>query len=220
MNRILIFVILCVGLFQSCTKQETITYQAQFKIDTELVDSFVKNSNTDAVKVNTGFWYSIDTLRNGIYPTFSDSVKISYSIKWIEPTSTNESDLKTVGYSASSTVLLSKAISGLQQALILFPAGSYGRIYLPSGLAFGSSEHSYPNDTPQINIPVNANLLYEIKLIGVKGTRFASDTTDIGNYLRANTIKSLKDVSGIRYTINNAGQTSSAKPTQEDSVIV
>jgi len=120
-------------------------------------------------------------------------------------------------------VLLSSAISVLQQGLVLFPDSSSGRIYIPSGLAFGINAHM---DTTKVNsqvtIPANANLLYEIKLIGVMSTRFATDTAAIGNFLRTNSVEPvpLKDVSGIRYTIDNKGQTSTDKPKSGDGVLV
>jgi len=225
MTRILIFVILCVCSLQSCIKQDTITYQAQFKSDTTSLSSFVKNNNPDAIKMNAGFWYSIDTLRDGIYPTLPDETTISYKVKLIpnplKPSDLTEAELDTVGYSKSSTILLSSAISGLQQGLILFPMGSSGRLYLPSGLAFGASAHlDKAQDTSYISVNPNSNLLYEIKLINVKGTRLANDTAAIGNYLRTNSInKVLNDESGIRYTIDQAGsQTSPPQPL--DSVVV
>src|SRR5882672_9099498 len=131
MNRILFLVILCGLIPQSCVKQDAvISSQVQFKSDTISISSFVKDDNPLAIKVNTGFWYSIDMLGDGVYPVLSDTVTISYIAKLIDP-SLKEADLDTVDYSASSTVPLSSAISGLQQGLILFPAKSSGRLYIP-----------------------------------------------------------------------------------------
>ncbi|HEV8514322.1 MAG TPA: FKBP-type peptidyl-prolyl cis-trans isomerase [Cyclobacteriaceae bacterium] len=209
MSRILIVVILCVCSLQSCITQDPISYQAQLKKDIGSLDTFVKNNNPNAIKVSTGIWYSIDDLGNGIYPSLpppppsSDEVTISYTIKWIEQSDSTETELKQVGYSTSTTVLLSSAISGLQQGLVFFPAGSSGKIYIPSGLAFGVTGHAKTAvDTFNVSIPANANLLYEIKLINVKGTRLASDTAAIGSYLQTNGKTTLKDSSGIRYTID------------------
>jgi len=183
----------------------------------------VKNNNSDAIRVNTGFWYSIDELGNGIYPIQADEITILYTIKWIKDSTSMEADLDKIGYSKSTTVLLSSAISGLQQGLMLFPMGSSGRLYLPSGLAFGMSGHDKTaKDTSDVFIPANANLLYEIKLIDVKSTKFASDTTAIGTYLQTNTMKALKDESGIRYTIDHVDTAnhSNLLPHLLDSVLV
>jgi len=229
MSRILLFAMLCLFALQSCIKQETITYQAQFKIDTAAIDHFVPSNNTEAHKLPSGIWYSIDDLRNGVYPTQSDTVTISYTVKLI-PDPKKQPDLKEAdwenrGYSTSSTIeSLSKAISGLQQGLILFPDSSSGKIYIPSGLAFGTSGHYPPvNDTTKVTIPGNANLLYEIKLISVKGTRLTNDIKTIDSYLQSNSIEPLPlhDVSGIRYTIDTTAQTSpKRKPKEGDAILV
>ncbi len=222
MNRILLFVILCIFLWQSCLKQDTITSQIQFKSDTTSISNFVKSNNPVAIKVNTGFWYSIDNLENGVYPVLPDTVTISYTVKWIKPSSQQEADLDSVGYSTfSSLEPLSSAISGLQQGLLFFPAGSSGRIYIPSGLAFGvNSHHDTAHDTSQVSIPPNANLLYEVKVIRVKSTRLATDISTIDNYLQNNSIAPLNDDSGIRYTIDYTAQTTPTKPESGDSIVV
>ena len=218
MNRILLFVMICIFTFQSCIKQDTITYQAQFKSDTASISSFVGSNNPAAIKLKSGIWYSIDDLRNGVYPALSDEVTISYKVKWIQSTSLKETDLDSVGYSTSTQELLSAAISGLQQGLILFPDSSVGRIYIPSGLAFGTSAHY---DTTNVNIHPNSNLLYEITLVSVKGTRLTTDITTIDSYLQSHSIdKVLHDESGIRYTIDTTGQTSHRKPRSVDSFLV
>jgi len=170
--------------------------------------------------MNAGFWYSIDDLRNGVYPALSDSVTISYTVKLIPDPSKpdlKEVDWETLG-SASTRVLLSSAISGLQQGLILFPDSSSGRIYIPSGLAFGVSAH-YDSGT-HVSIKPNANLLYEIKLTSVKGTRLTSDISTIDSYLQSNDKAPPHDVSGIRYTLDTTTQTSKKKPVEGDSINV
>lgn len=189
MNRILFFIWLVTLSLQSCQKVDTVSPQAQLQSDTAAIRNFLTSNNIQAVKVSSGFWYSINTLGNGIYPVLSDSVTIRYRTKLI-PT------LEMVDFADSTTVLLSASIAGLQQGLLLFPAGSSGAVYIPSGLAFGVSGHKH--DT----IPPNSNLLYEVKLISVKGTRLTSDIAVIDSYLQTNSIVAKQDtLSGIRYTL-------------------
>jgi len=222
MSRVLLFVILCIFLLQSCIQQDTVSYKAQFKSDTTTIGNFIGNNKIQAIKMNAGFWYSIDTLTNLVYPALSDEVTISYKVKWIKSSSQMEADLDTVGHSKFTNEVLSTAISGLQQGLILFPTGSYGRLYLPSGLAFGVSGHyDKAHDTTHVNIPPNANLLYEIKLISVKGTRLSTDIATIDSYLQSKGIGALHDGSGIRYKIDTVAQTSPKKmPVEGDSIKV
>jgi FKBP-type peptidyl-prolyl cis-trans isomerase FkpA len=206
MSRILFFIWLVTLSLQSCHKVDTVSSQAQLKSDTAAIRSFLTEYNIQATKVNAGFWYSIDTLGNGVYPVLSDSVTISYTAKLIP-------SLQLVD-DTTSTVLLSASISGLQQGLVLFPSNSYGKFYIPSGLAFGVSAH---NDN---RIRPNANLLYEVKLIEVKGTRLANDIAAIDAYLQNHSIVAKHDtVSGIRYTIDSMASNAS-KPGANDFITV
>jgi len=206
MNRIMFFIWLATASIAGCTKQETVTPQVQLKSDTSSISGFLKSHGIEATKVNAGFWYSIDTLANGLFPVLSDSVTISYTASLIP-------SMSEVDNAASTAYSLSSVISGLQQGLILFPAGSYGRFYIPSGLAFGVSAHN--------KIPPNANLFYTIKFFSLKGTRFGNDTTAISSYLQTNSIVSKKDESGIRYTIDSSAQLSPPrKPNPADSIMV
>jgi FKBP-type peptidyl-prolyl cis-trans isomerase len=205
MKRLLAFAWFITLLLQSCQTEQTVTPQAQLHSDTTSISAFLKSNGIQATKINAGVWYGIDDLGLGIFPVLSDSVTISYTAKLIP-------SLTEVDNVASTTVLLSGAISGFQQALILFPNESSGRLYLPSGLAFGTSAHK--------GIPPNANLLYEVKLIGVRGTRLASDTSAIYSYLQnSNIYNTHQDPSGIRYSIDTTA-TTGQKPSINDSVLV
>lgn len=112
---------------------------------------------------------------------------------------------------ASKTILLSSSISGIQQGLLLFPSGSVGKLYIPSGLAFGVSP------VLGTGIQPNSNLLYEIKLDTVKSSKLPADLAAIDDYIKSNSIIPKKDpISGIRYVINDSTETSQVVPT--DSV--
>jgi FKBP-type peptidyl-prolyl cis-trans isomerase len=157
----------------------------------------------------------VDSLGVGIYPALSDSVKISYSA-WLIPS------MEKVDTSQNLTVLLSTAISGIQLCLPSFPVGSHGRIYTPSGLAFGAISHSTPAG---YTIPANSNLLYKIKVISSVGTKLTSDVAAIDSYLGliadsliSKQITVIDDASGIRYSVNTPG--TGASPTLQDFVTV
>src|SRR5260221_366683 len=133
MNRLAFFVLFFNLLLQSCLKDNPVTYQAQLKLDTLSIRAFLKDNNISATKIEPGVWYEVDTVGIGIYPVLSDSIKISYTTQLI-PT------LREVG-DTTSNALLSATISGMQLALPHFPARSFGKLYISSGLAFGASVH-------------------------------------------------------------------------------
>ncbi|MBI1770589.1 MAG: FKBP-type peptidyl-prolyl cis-trans isomerase [Bacteroidetes bacterium] len=186
------FFVLMIGALASCLTNDVVNPKVQFKNDTTSISQFLKDNNLPATKTPQGVWYSFDTEGFGIYPVLTDSIRISYRAKLIP-------SMAQVDSSSGLTVLLSSVISGWQNALPRFPTGSKGKLYIPSGLAFGEALH--------YNIPPNSNLLYEITLISVKGSHYTSDTTAINSYinlisdsLSTNKITLRRDVSGIRYS--------------------
>jgi FKBP-type peptidyl-prolyl cis-trans isomerase len=204
----------------ACFKDNIITPKAQLAMDTTSIGEFLKKYNITATKLPAGLWYEIDSLALGVYPVLTDSVILSYSTKLI-PT------LVRVDSSASLTVLLSSAIAGIQLGLQNFPAGSSGRLYVPSGLAFGASSKTGSN--ANFEIPPNANLLYRIKLLSVKqyvGTQLYNDQAAITAYINsiADSLAVLSigviiDPSGLRYSVDSS-QTVSPHATLKDSVSI
>lgn len=185
------FFLLTMEVLISCLTNNTINPKAQFSKDTTAIRTFLADS-ISAIKIPQGVWYSFKTEGLGIYPVLSDSINISYKAKLIP-------SLTEVDSSPGVTVLLSSVISGWQYGLLRFPVGSVGKLYIPSGLAFGETLYN--------KIHPNSNLLYEITLINIKGTRYTTDTTAINTYittltdsLTANNISLRRDASKIRYS--------------------
>lgn len=208
-------IIVCITFLASCIGNTTVSPLAQFKSDTTSIGSYLRQNNITATKLSNGVWYVVDSVGVGIYPALSDSVKISYSTSLIPA-------LQKVDTAHNLTVLLSSTISGIQLCLPSFPVGSRGRIYTPSGLAFGAVTH---NSSTNYTIPANSNLLYNIKVTSAAGTKLASDVAAIDSYLGliadsliSKQITVIDDASGIRYSINTLG--TGASPTLQDMVTV
>jgi len=207
--RSLLFFI--IALLGSCVKDTIVSPAAQLKSDTTLISEFIKENKIPAIKLAAGVWYVIDSVGVGVFPVVADSVVLSYAARKLP-------DLSIVDSMATTTVALSTAIAGMKLTLPLFPVGSFGRIYVPSGLAFGSYAHN--------TIPPNSNLCYRVHLTTTKGTQLTNDKATISAYLTA-IADSLKlsginlytdPVSGISYTIKKLG--TGATPRYTDSVQV
>lgn len=203
----------------SCFKDNALTSQAQLKLDTISIAAFLKKNNIVTTKVQPGIWYTIDSLTLGVYPVLTDSVVLSYTAKLIP-------SMAQVGSATSLTVLLSSAITGMQLGLPKFPVGSSGELYIPSGLAFGAAPNTGTTPNSNYAIPPNANLLYKVKLLGIKGTQLANDiaaidtyTTSIADSLRTGSITLFKDPSGVRYAFDSV-KTSAVYPVLKDSVLI
>lgn len=195
--------LVALGLLFSCVDHNTPSSKVQFIADTTSIRDFLEKNGIEATKTEDGVWYAFDKEGLSIYPVTSDSIEIEYSICDIKDTTSILYSIDSVGLTKQKTryKLLSNLIAGLQIGLQRFPVGSQGRIYVPSGLAFGTTG----NTDAKVNYG-NENLLFRVKVVSVKGNRFATDTTaivkyigTISNSLYANKRVLIKDPSGIRY---------------------
>jgi len=98
--------------------------------------------------------------------------------------------------------LLSGFIPGWQIALSKLPAGSEGKVIIPSIYGYGSAGYG--------SIPGNTILEFDIKfkkvtLSSSNAQRLNTDTLAIDNYLQGKGITAQKDTSGVRYVITKAG---------------
>lgn len=209
-NILLILLVVLLG-FSSCVTNDTIIPQAQFKKDTVSISSYLIANGIAATKILPGIWYAFDSVGTGLYPVLSDSITVSYAA-FLLPS------LKKVDSAKSITALLSTTMAGWQAALPMFTVGSSGRIYIPSGLAFGQFQHD--------SIPPNSNLLYKIELLAVKGTKLQSDVQSIDTYLGliADSLATenytvVDHPSGIRYYYDTLYQ-GNAHPSYSSSITV
>ncbi|MBS1951151.1 MAG: hypothetical protein OJF59_003052 [Cytophagales bacterium] len=208
----LVGIVVVAFVFSSCLNNNFISTQAQFKSDTTAIRSYLTSKNILATKLPSGVWYVIDSIGLGILPVLTDSVKITYNAQLIP-----SENLTDPG--STNTYLLSSIIAGLQQTLLYFPSGSSGRIFVPSGLAFGTTMFN--------KIPANSNLIYNVKvnsvLTNLTGSRYLMDQATISSYitdslsLRGFLLR--KDsISGIQYVIKTWG--TGPRPGLQDSVRV
>jgi FKBP-type peptidyl-prolyl cis-trans isomerase len=227
MRRVCIFVLPLLTCL-ACINNNVFNPVTQFKTDTTSIRSFLKFEGINATKTTQGVWYAIDDSTFGFYPALADSVVIQYTA-WILPSNLPANQipilsLKKAGSSATTksptrTVLLSSIISGMQIGLSKFPVGSSGKLFIPSGLAFGQIS--------QDSIPANSNLVYEIKLERATGSRVAADQAILDNYISSISdnlflqgIKQAKDAdSGIKYSYDTI-ISSNAAPTLNNSVTI
>ncbi|MBS1682681.1 MAG: FKBP-type peptidyl-prolyl cis-trans isomerase [Bacteroidetes bacterium] len=201
-------------LLGACQSDSLISSKAQFKIDTTSIGSFLQQQGIAATKIQEGMWFIIDSAALGVYPVPSDSVTFSYTAQLIPSLSLIDS--------ATETELLSTIIAGWQLGLARFPSGSKGRLFVPSGLAFGTSAHR--------GIPPNSNLIYNVKsfrVVPVTGDHLATDMQTIAGYISsisdslvAKKIKVVNDGSDILYALVDSAATLGNKPTLDDSVQV
>jgi FKBP-type peptidyl-prolyl cis-trans isomerase len=193
-------------LLAGCLGNNTIVDpNVQLTSDTTFISSYVKLNAPNAIKIPSGVWYEIDTVGTGYYPNFSDTISVTYKGKILSSGTLFDSSTSPVDLN------LVTLIAGWQIGLPKFREGSYGKLFIPSGLAYGSSTAS--------GVPANSSLLFEIKVKKVSGYKTKSDIAAIDKYLTDNSIQNvIQDNSGIRYTINTLGTGSYPKVTDKVTV--
>lgn len=179
----------------------------QFTTDTTAISGYLKLVAPDAIKTPAGVWYEIVNEGTGYYPTYSDTITVNYVGK-ILSTGTVFDDKSTTAFTVNS---LSTLIAGWQVGLPKLREGATGRLYIPSGLAYGTGGAN--------GVPANSNLQFDIVVKKVSGYQTKKDIAAIDNYISANSISNVvNDNSGVRYVINKLG--SGSPPSASDKVTV
>jgi FKBP-type peptidyl-prolyl cis-trans isomerase FkpA len=153
-TRILLGLLLLVGAFSSCKKDD---YDAdkQLKIDDALIVDFIAKNSIVAIKHSSGIYYQIITPGSGnVNFSASTSVSVSYEGRLLNG---NVFDKSTT----SSTFTLGNLIQGWQIGIPLIQKGGMIRLIIPSSLA-------YKNTSPGAGIPENAVLDFTIGLINAQ----------------------------------------------------
>jgi FKBP-type peptidyl-prolyl cis-trans isomerase len=144
---------------------QTTVYKNRFTSDTTALNNYIGNKQLDVVKDPTGVRYQKLVQGSGVTPSWYNPVKIKYTIMPLSD------DQKVLGTFEREPVegfnsLVVDYIQGFQVALQHMKAGSKYRVFIPSGLAFGSENGIDSNGT--IIIPANSNLIVDLELIEVK----------------------------------------------------
>jgi FKBP-type peptidyl-prolyl cis-trans isomerase FkpA len=119
-----------------------------------LLDYLDENELTTLQEHPSGIFYEITAEGDGDNPTLEDRVSVEYRGTLLDGT---EFDATEAGNPVSFPLM--NLIEGWQIAIPLLSRGGEGIFYIPSQLCYGS----YP---PSSDIPRNAILRFEIKLIG------------------------------------------------------
>lgn len=207
--RVLAGILVLVGLgvfVSSCLNNgpEELTFEQQWINDTTAIGSYLRNQNIPALVDASGVRFIIDTPGKGFPANQNSSVKFKYTGKLF-----NGQVFEDNTYTAD----VENMIVGMQVGLALMPEGAKGRIYVPSGLAYGTN--------PIGSIPANSILIFELEILDVIVTevqkqRLKTDTLAINDYLTNNSLPFTSDTTGLRYHITELG--TGAIPTLYDKV--
>jgi FKBP-type peptidyl-prolyl cis-trans isomerase len=152
---------------------------SQLTKDTTAISSYLVQNNIVATKLGVGVWFTVDSVAEGIRPTFNDSIKMKYITRSLADNSILDQSTTPRHF------VLDSLLPAIQIVLPEFPAGSKGRIFLPSDYT-GTS-----------------NWIFQFQLTDVKDYQLKIDNAIIDNYLSAHSINAVRDASGLRFTVDS-----------------
>ncbi|MBL7855250.1 MAG: FKBP-type peptidyl-prolyl cis-trans isomerase [Cyclobacteriaceae bacterium] len=126
----------------------------QLMKDTVELDQYLAERNITATKTPEGVRYAITKLGKGEKPNLSQQIRFAYKGMLMDGSVFDESKQPIV-------YPLSNLIRGWQIAFPNFPVGTKATLYVPSSLGYG------PQGSPP-TIPANANLIFEVELVGIE----------------------------------------------------
>lgn len=145
-----LFAFLLVGFF-ACSDDD-LSSEDRLAQDIETIEEYLAENNiTDAIQDPSGLFYVIDETGNGNSPTLASEVIVNYRGFFLDNGDTfDEND--------NIEFPLTGVIVGWQIGIPKLEVGGKGRLYVPSGLAYGPSGRG--------SIPGNAILGFDVELLG------------------------------------------------------
>ncbi|MFK8009307.1 MAG: FKBP-type peptidyl-prolyl cis-trans isomerase [Saprospiraceae bacterium] len=150
----LILTLFAISMLFSCEK-ENLTFQEQLDIDVEIIETYLTTNNITALN-EQGVYYVIEDEGSGsTYPTSSALVSMAYSGTVMNGDGTIF-DSRTSTNPLKSN--LANLIAGWRVGVPKFKKGGKGKLYIPSGYAYGVFGSGG-------DIPGNSILIFDVELL-------------------------------------------------------
>lgn len=161
MKKVVLLFLLVVGgamVLSSCLKKEEdpqVVFQKQLDKDEAEILKFIAINDIDAVRHESGVYYSIIEPGEGDHKyTAQSKVEVKYTGRLLNGVVFDESKEETIEFN------LGQVIIGWQIGMQLIQEGGKIRLIIPSGYAYGPSAYG--------KVPANSILDFDIELIDIK----------------------------------------------------
>lgn len=134
--------------------------KVQLEKDLKIIDDTLARRSITPLKETNGVRYVVDLAGTGSKPTLSSQITAKYTGKIF-------SSGKVFAPTDTLTIRLYDLIIGWQTTVPLISSGSKFTLYIPSGYGYGTVDVR-DNNTNEILIPKNSNLIFEIELLKVE----------------------------------------------------
>lgn len=195
-----LFIAFFVVLFVSCSSDDP-SFPKDFSVinEQEIID-YIAANNLDATRTNTGLYYIIDELGEGVEITASSDVAIRFKGFYLDGSLYGETT------NIDLPINLQNTIPGLREGLQHFREGGSGTLLVPSSLAFGSNDYN--------GIPGGSVIIFEIHVVDY----VAENKQEIVEYIEANNLDAVESATGLYYVIDEQG--AGEQPTETSNVTV
>lgn len=135
---------------------KSISPTEQQKMDTELINGYVKEKALTVETTPSGIQYIIEKEGNGQSPTIKDVVEVHYQGTLLDGTTFDSSYERK----QPAKFPLRSVIRGWQEAIPLLKEGGKGKFIIPSHLAYG------PRQVGEV-IKANSVLIFDVELLDI-----------------------------------------------------
>lgn len=136
--------------FSSCTKKKA---EKQAKVDDDIIKNYILENNLNAIPTGSGLYYVMEAQGSGSSCDSNSDVKVSYKGYFTNGEVFDKSS------SDGTSFNLQNVIQGWTEGIPYFKEQGYGKLLIPSALAYGKSGSG--------SIPKNSVLIFDVKLIEV-----------------------------------------------------
>jgi len=169
MKKMLTLLVAIPLLFISCKKEDRCPYSesgasASTAERTYLANYLAANSLV-AVEHTSGVYYNISEPGTGNSPSICSNITAKYTGSLIPGGNIFDS---TPAGSAGANFTLGEVIVGWQKMLPLLKRGGKITLYIPPSLAYGNRDVTDRQQPPNVIIPANSYLKFEIELVNVQ----------------------------------------------------
>jgi FKBP-type peptidyl-prolyl cis-trans isomerase FkpA len=137
-------------LVSSCTKKKA---EQQAITDDQIIQQYIADNGLTAVKASSGLYVVIENPGSGASCNSYSTVKVAYTGYFTNGEIFDASSTAGIDFSLQSV------IPGWTSGIPYFKEGGYGKLLIPSALAYGPSGSG--------SIPPNTVLVFDVKLIQV-----------------------------------------------------
>jgi FKBP-type peptidyl-prolyl cis-trans isomerase FkpA len=151
-------------LFAGCKKDDEVDQTA---VDKAIITQYLADHNITAQYDSiSGIYYVIERPGYSGHPDYNSKVEVSY-----KGYLTNGTVFDKTQPGLTASLYLSSVITGWAYAIPLLQRGGSGTFFIPSKLAYGTSEikdsddTDNDNDVTEVLVPANSVLIFEVNLI-------------------------------------------------------